>query len=65
MRQMVMRTALNERDHVRLAVQDAGGGFDARAAERLFEALYTTKNDPMGMGLPISRAIIERHHGHL
>jgi C4-dicarboxylate-specific signal transduction histidine kinase len=64
-RQVVIRTERDEGDHVRLAVQDAGVGFDPRAVDRLFEAFYTTKHDGMGMGLSVSRAIIERHHGRL
>jgi len=64
-RQLVIRTERDEGDHVRLAVQDAGVGFDPQAVDRLFEAFYTTKNDGMGMGLSVSRAIIERHHGRL
>ena len=64
-RQLVIRTALDEDDRVRLTVQDAGVGFDAQAVERIFEAFYTTKNDGMGIGLSVSRSIIESHHGRL
>jgi signal transduction histidine kinase len=46
-------------------VKDAGVGFTAQAADKLFEAFYTTKNDGMGIGLSISRSIIEAHDGHL
>jgi len=46
-------------------VQDAGIGFKAEEKERLFEAFYTTKPQGMGMGLAISRSIIEAHGGRL
>ena len=63
-RRLVIRT---ERDEhcVRLSVEDVGIGFDPQAANGLFEAFYTTKNDGMGIGLSISRSIIERHRGRL
>jgi signal transduction histidine kinase len=64
-RQLVIRTARDEGDRVRLTVQDVGVGFDRQAADRLFEAFYTTKNDGMGIGLSVSRSIIESHHGRL
>jgi PAS domain S-box-containing protein len=64
-RRLVIRTALDEDDRVRLTVQDAGVGFDAQAVDRIFEAFYTTKNDGMGIGLSVSRSIIESHHGRL
>jgi signal transduction histidine kinase len=64
-RQLVIRTEQDDGDRVRLTVQDAGVGFDPRAAERLFDAFYTTKGDGMGIGLSVSRSIIERHHGRL
>ena len=49
--------------HVRLSVRDAGAGFEAGHAQRLFDAFYTTKADGMGVGLFLSRWIIERHRG--
>ncbi len=64
-RQLVIRTERDEADRVRLTVQDAGVGFDPQAADRLFEAFYTTKGDGMGIGLSVSRSIIESHHGRL
>ena len=64
-RQLVIRTEQDEGDRVRLTVQDAGVGFDPQAADRLFDAFYTTKGDGMGIGLSISRSIIESHHGRL
>jgi signal transduction histidine kinase len=64
-RQLVIRTARDEGDRVRLAVQDAGVGFEPQNLERLFEAFYTTKNGGMGIGLSVSRSIIESHHGRL
>ncbi len=64
-RRLLIRTERDEGDHVRLTVQDVGAGFDPQAAERLFESFYTTKNDGMGIGLSVSRSVIESHHGRL
>jgi PAS domain S-box-containing protein len=64
-RELVIRTERDEDDRVRLTVQDAGVGFDRQAAGRLFEAFYTTKNGGMGIGLSVSRSIIESHQGRL
>ena len=61
----MIRTEPDEDDHVRLTVKDAGVGFGPQGAERLFEAFYTTKEDGMGIGLSISRSIIESHSGRL
>jgi PAS domain S-box-containing protein len=52
-------------DGVRVEVRDSGPGIDAQQAERLFEAFYTTKDEGIGMGLSISRSIIEAHGGRL
>ena len=64
-RRLLIRTQRDEGDRVRLTVQDAGVGFDPQAADRLFKAFYTTKNDGMGIGLSVCRSIIESHHGRL
>ena len=64
-RQLTIRTERDEDAQVRLSVRDAGTGFESDSMNRLFEAFYTTKNEGMGMGLSVSRSIIENHHGHL
>jgi PAS domain S-box-containing protein len=64
-RALLIRTERDEGDQVRLSVKDTGVGFTAQAADKLFEAFYTTKNDGMGIGLSISRSIIDAHHGRL
>jgi PAS domain S-box-containing protein len=64
-RQLLIRTERNPDDHVLLTVKDAGVGFASQAADKLFESFYTTKNDGMGIGLSVSRSIIESHHGRL
>jgi signal transduction histidine kinase len=64
-RQLLIRTERDGGDRVRLTVQDAGVGLEAEAIERVFDAFYTTKNDGMGIGLSVSRSIIERHSGRL
>jgi signal transduction histidine kinase len=48
-----------------MSVQDSGVGFPPDDGERLFEAFYTTKVQGMGIGLSVSRSIIERHGGRL
>jgi len=50
---------------VLVAVQDAGVGFEHASVDQLFEALYTTKRDGLGMGLSISRSIVVSHGGRL
>ncbi|HEV2731737.1 MAG TPA: PAS domain-containing protein [Terriglobales bacterium] len=64
-RELLIRTERDEGDQVRLSVKDAGVGFTPQATDKLFEAFYTTKNDGMGIGLSISRSIIEAHRGRL
>jgi signal transduction histidine kinase len=64
-RDLLIRTELNDRDRVSLSVSDVGIGFEAQTAAKVFEAFYTTKNEGMGIGLSVSRSIIERHHGRM
>jgi signal transduction histidine kinase len=64
-RQVLVRTERENGDRVRLTVRDAGVGFDRQGLNKLFDAFYTTKSGGMGIGLSVSRSIIERHHGRL
>jgi PAS domain S-box-containing protein len=64
-RQLMIRTEPEGSDLVRLTVQDAGVGFHSQDADRLFDAFYTTKGDGMGIGLSVSRSIIQHHHGRI
>ena len=52
-------------DSVRLTVQDEGSGFEPEMLDSLFEPFFTTKTDGMGIGLSVSRSIIESHHGRI
>jgi signal transduction histidine kinase len=51
--------------YVLIAVRDSGQGLDPKGLDRLFDAFYTTKPQGLGMGLAISRSIIEAHGGRL
>jgi PAS domain S-box-containing protein len=65
---VVVRSTVDRRDDgvwAILAVQDAGVGLRGLDEARLFEAFYTTKPNGLGMGLSISRSIVERHGGRL
>ena len=65
-REIVVRTSRDdEGGRVCLSVQDSGVGFGPQGLEKVFDAFYTTKQDGMGIGLSVSRSIIEGHHGHL
>ncbi len=64
-RELLVKTELEDGDGIRLSVQDTGVGFKPEVADRLFQPFYTTKSDGMGIGLSISRSIIEAHRGRL
>ncbi len=64
-RVLFLRTQPDEARQVRVTVRDSGIGFDPQNAERIFNAFHTTKASGMGMGLSISRSIVESHGGRL
>jgi hypothetical protein len=64
-RELMVRTQNDDAGQVRVTVRDSGRGLDAQSLERIFEAFYTTKQGGMGMGLAISRSIIQNHGGKL
>ena len=64
-RELLIRSRPVESNQVLLAVEDNGVGLDEQSMERVFEAFYTTKPEGIGMGLAISRSIVEAHGGRL
>jgi predicted ATPase/signal transduction histidine kinase len=64
-REMVIRSSARESDRVLVVVQDSGIGIDSQSRDKIFDAFYTTKAQGMGVGLGISRSIVENHGGSL
>ena len=64
-RTLNISTASIDKDMIRVSVADTGAGFEPGAMERLFEPFRTTKSDGMGIGLSISRMIVEAHYGKI
>jgi PAS domain S-box-containing protein len=64
-RELRITTGRDADDQARLSMCDSGIGIDAQDASRLFDPFYTTKTGGMGMGLWVSRSIIESHGGRL
>jgi len=64
-RGVLIRTMLADAENVCCIIEDSGPGIDPTHLPRLFDGFFTTKDTGMGMGLPISRSIIELHGGHI
>jgi PAS domain S-box-containing protein len=64
-RHLRIKTRLEDGDRVCLTVRDAGVGLSPQNLDSLFDAFYTTKSGGMGIGLFVSRSIVERHQGRL
>ena len=64
-RRLLIKTEREAGDRVRVIVRDAGVGLDRQGIEKMFDAFYTTKSGGMGIGLSVSRSIVETHHGRL
>ncbi len=64
-RELLIKTESDESGGARLSVKDTGVGIDPKVEEKLFEAFHTTKSDGMGIGLCVSRSIMEIHQGRL
>lgn len=62
-RTLVIRTARDGPAAVRVEVQDSGIGIDEKNVDRMFQPLYTTKAEGLGMGLAIARTIVDAHGG--
>ena len=64
-RHLEIKTARDIGDRVRMTVRDVGTGLPTPITDSMFDAFYTTKAGGMGIGLFVSRSIVERHHGRL
>jgi PAS domain S-box-containing protein len=64
-RRLMIRTEREDEGKVRVSVRDFGAGLDGQNLHRLFEPFYSTKPQGLGMGLAISRSIVEAHGGQL
>jgi len=64
-RQLLIKTERENTGRVRLSVRDVGVGLSPQSLDSLFDPFYTTKSGGMGIGLFVSRSIVERHQGRL
>lgn len=64
-RKLLIKTQRDDRGWTSVTVRDSGCGFNPDGVEQLFDAFYTTKSGGMGMGLSVSRSIVQSHRGTL
>ena len=64
-RELVVSTAVTDEDMIAIAVADTGSGITPEVASQLFQPFVTSKRDGMGVGLSISRTIVEAHGGQI
>jgi signal transduction histidine kinase len=64
-RRLVIRTRNSEQETIEVDVEDRGHGLDESMEDQVFEAFFTSKRDGLGLGLAISRSIIESHGGRI
>jgi signal transduction histidine kinase len=64
-RELLITTRNVDADQVQASIEDSGIGIDPQKLEKIFDSFYTTKPSGMGMGLSISRSILQAHGGRL
>jgi signal transduction histidine kinase len=64
-RELVVKSQREENEHILVSVSDTGVGLPPHQADEIFKAFFTTKAQGTGMGLSISRSIVESHGGRL
>jgi signal transduction histidine kinase len=64
-RELSIKSQQDENEQILVTVSDTGVGLPVQQADQIFNAFFTTKLQGTGMGLPISRSIIESHGGRL
>jgi signal transduction histidine kinase len=63
--ELTIRSRLSPESHLIVSISDTGVGLPADSAERIFDAFHTTKPQGTGMGLAITRSIVEAHGGRV